>query len=191
MCICCSELLCQLDVCQARNAALKGITCHVEILHFLLSKQTHMNVNLFPSCQGPNSANSRARPSPVPAGGAAPSLLHRAGPQPRAGDHGLLRPGSNLSLGHKTSSRKGISFFQSAVLWPWQKKGQQFFFLTRGDSWKGHQGIFGKEKASWATLCWAIVKLSGPWMKPARGQHRSIASVSRSVTVIQPLWDQS
>ena len=50
----------------------------------------------------------------------------RLGLEARAGDAGLLQSGSNLSLGYKTSSHKGVSFFQSAMLWPWQKKDSSF-----------------------------------------------------------------
>lgn len=63
-----------------------------------------------------------------------------------AGDAALLQPGSNLSLGYKMSSHKGISFFHSAMLWPWQKKGQQLFSPLGGDNWRGHVGIFERKK---------------------------------------------
>lgn len=29
------------------------------------------------------------------------------------------------------------------------KKGQQLFSLMGGDTWRGHMGVFGKEKAPW------------------------------------------
>lgn len=79
LCVCCSQLLCQLDACQARNAALKGIARHVEFLHFLLSKQTHSNVNLFPAAKDPTLRKAERVGAQCLPEGLLPSLPGRAG----------------------------------------------------------------------------------------------------------------
>lgn len=75
VCICCSELRCQLGACQACNAALKGITCHEELLHFLLSKQTHLNVNLFRAANDPTLQRAKTSPAPCLPEGCSQCLL--------------------------------------------------------------------------------------------------------------------
>lgn len=68
-----------MDVCQAFNAALKGIACHTELLLFLLSKQTHLNVNLFLAAKNPTLQKAKCGGASCLPEGLLLSLLCQAG----------------------------------------------------------------------------------------------------------------